>query len=131
MRKILLVDDDENLLNSMAEFFEMALGVICLRFHGLHEIIARGGEALEPDVFAAILDINLGLGDPSGIDVYRWLRDRNFPGTIVFLTGHAKDHPLVKQVAQIEGVKIFEKPMGIDGIISMIEERPRDQIKAG
>lgn len=120
-RKILLIDDDENLLDSLAEFFELALDMKCIRSRGLDDAIARKSEIFAGEVVAAILDINLGVGVPNGLDAYQWLRSQGFHGKIAFLTGHAKDHPLVRKVAEIEGVRIFEKPMDVNEIVAMIE----------
>jgi DNA-binding response OmpR family regulator len=119
MRKILLIDDDEDLLNSLGEFLEVAAGVTCLKARGLEEL-----EGLRDAIGAevAIVDVNLGQGVPSGIDVYRWLRKSDFPGKIVFLTGHAKEHPLVKEAAALGAAQVFAKPMDIDKLLSLLEK---------
>lgn len=67
------------------------------------------GDALQ-QLDTALLDINLGQGQPSGLDVARWLRDNGFASRIIFITGHAPDHPLVKQAAGQSG-SILEKPV--------------------
>jgi FixJ family two-component response regulator len=69
----------------------------------------------------AILDINLGEGQPSGLDAYHWLRESGFEGKIVFLTGHARSHPLVSQARQAGKVVILEKPTTMERLLSMLE----------
>src|SRR5262245_36734095 len=101
MLKVLLVDDDENLLSSVSDFLELVAGVQCLKLSGMNDLIKHEAEACKREVVLAIVDINLGAGRPSGIDVHRWLREHSFPGTIAFLTGHATDHPLVGEATRI------------------------------
>jgi DNA-binding NarL/FixJ family response regulator len=74
------------------------------------------------DVAAAILDINLGQGEPTGIDAYHWLRSRGFSGRVVFLTGHAASHPLVREARLIGDAVVLEKPTGMDHLSSAIFE---------
>ena len=93
------------------------------------ELVALGEEALGCRV--AILDINLGPNRPSGIDAYAWLRHKGYTGRIVFLTGHASNHPLVVEAKRIGDAEIFSKPIDADRIRSIVEGRtpvtlPRD-----
>ena len=62
--------------------------------------------AREAEVLAArlaFLDINLGAGQPSGLEVQRWLAAKGFTGKTVFMTGHGDGHPLVAKAQQLEG----------------------------
>jgi len=92
-----------------------------LKVAGLAEVRDLEREALSCDF--AILDINLGAHQPSGLDVYRWLKNHEYRGRILFLTGHAKDHPLVIEARRIEGVPVCEKPFDIGRLISLLENR--------
>jgi hypothetical protein len=74
------------------------------------------------NVSAAVLDINLGPGEPTGVDAYHWLRSRGFSGRIIFLTGHAASHPLVREARLIGDAVVLEKPTGIDHLSSAIFE---------
>lgn len=123
--KLLLVDDDENLLDALGEFFETAVGAKCLMLRGLNDLIARKQDVLD-SVVLAIVDINLGPGEPTGIDVYHWLRENRFPGKIVFLTGHAKDNPLVQEAVSIGETRVFSKPIEVDKLLSLVEEPHND-----
>jgi len=125
LKQILLVDDDENLVDALAEFLELAAAVKCYRLRSLSEVKGIWPKISESKPILAILDINLGAGEPSGVEVYHWLNGQGFRGQSFFLTGHAKDHPLVQQAIQIEGIKVFEKPMEIDRIIALVEEAAR------
>jgi FixJ family two-component response regulator len=68
----------------------------------------------------AILDVNLGPGEPSGVDIYRWLRGKDYHGKIVFLSGHARTDPQVEEAARISGVDFFQKPLAFDEIEALI-----------
>jgi DNA-binding NtrC family response regulator len=108
---VLFLDDDEDL---RAVFYDLTaqFGKSCLIARSHSELVDLGERALACDV--AILDINLGPNAPSGMDSYRWLKQRGFRGKVVFLTGHAESHPLVREARQLGGAEVFEKPIGFD-----------------
>lgn len=127
---VLLVDDDENLLNAMGDFLELAAGVRCRRFVGMSELTARRSEVFDDRVFLALVDINLGVGQSSGIVIYDWLCSQGFRGSVVFLTGHAKDHPLVRQAVEIGNVEVFEKPLEIENLLALVQKKHDEQLKS-
>ena len=102
---VLLVDDDEDLLEVLGLLFKHA-GIPNVAARSLRGVQALGAQ-LAP-VTTAILDVNLGHGEPSGIDIARWLRAQNFTMRTVFITGHAPNHPLVREVGDGE---VLEKPV--------------------
>lgn len=122
MQKVLLVDDDPTLLQAMGDFLEDALKVHCVLLSGLTEVAANKAEVLGHDVSLAVIDINLGPGKPTGIDVYHWLSDHDFAGKCIFLTGHAKGHPLVKDANIMKGVSVYEKPMEVEKLLHLVEK---------
>jgi FixJ family two-component response regulator len=70
----------------------------------------------------AILDVNLGPEVPSGLDVAEWLREHHFAGRIVFLTGHARSHPLVAQLKHDARAEVLQKPVSPPALLRIIEE---------
>jgi len=126
MRKVVLVDDDENLLGSFADFLETVAGVKCLTFRGLDELAAHKSDVCNGEVDLAILDINLGADQPSGIDIYRWLQNEKFAGKIAFLTGHAGDHPLVKEATTIGDASVFTKPADIPKLLLLVNQQSHE-----
>ena len=117
---ILVLDDDESLRELLG---------ICLEASGRCTVQAMASfRELERcfhdsgDVTAAVLDINLGRGEPTGIDAYHWLRSRGFSGRVIFLTGHAASHPLIREAQLIGDAVVLEKPTGIDQLSSAIFE---------
>jgi DNA-binding NtrC family response regulator len=115
---VLIVDDDDDVRAALSDFLELTTRTPCVRAGSLEEAQRLGEAALNAQL--AVVDINLGAGRPTGIDVVRWLREVGFKGRITFLTGHAKNHPLVQQAAQIYGVRIIEKPVEPDTLAALL-----------
>jgi DNA-binding NtrC family response regulator len=106
-KTVLVLDDDDDLRETLAELIEL-FGYRCVSAASLAQVVTQRDAALGCDL--AILDINLGPGEPSGIDVYHWLKHEHFAGTVLFLTGHARNHPLVRAACQV-GARMLEKPI--------------------
>ena len=120
---VLYVEDNDDLRELVVELVKVVLQRRCIGVASYEELVGLGEAALGCSV--AILDINLGPNQPSGIDAYAWLRDKGYTGRIVFLTGHASTHPLVVEATQIGDAEIFSKPIDPDRLRSIIErERP-------
>lgn len=119
--RVLIVDDSSDLRQSLGELVDVYMGASSLQAAGLDEVRAHQSEALQCEF--AVLDINLGAHQPSGLDVYRWLKNRSYGGRVVFLTGHAKDHPLVMEARRIEGVPVCEKPFDLGRLIQILESK--------
>lgn len=119
-RRVLLLDDDEDMRNSLADVFTHFGVELCVCVGSLAELEARQAEALSCQI--GILDVNLGPGQPSGIDAFGWLQRCGFAGRLVFLTGHACAHPLIVQAIRLPNVNLFQKPINLDSIRRLIEE---------
>ena len=119
-RFVLFVEDDDDLRQTFVELITVALERPCVGVGSYKEVVALRNGLLACD--AAILDINLGPGQPSGIDVYGWLRRNGYTRRIVFLTGHASTHPLVIEAHRIGDAEIFSKPIEPDRLRSIVEE---------
>src|SRR4051812_21190276 len=112
-----LLDDDEDLLESLADVLSAA-GCQCLLARSLSELERLGPRALAADV--AVLDINLGPARPSGIDAYEWLLGHGFHGRIMFLTGHGSAHPLVARAHRLREAIVLQKPLGATRLVEQI-----------
>jgi DNA-binding response OmpR family regulator len=104
---ILLIDDDDDLRDAISDLIGL-FGARCLALPSLEALAADSHKALRCRL--AILDVNLGDGQPSGVEAYEWLRAQGFAGRIVFLTGHAASHPAVARAATL-GVQVLAKPI--------------------
>ena len=116
---VLFVEDDHDLRETFVELVTVILERRCVGVGSYQEVVALGNGVLA--CAAAILDINLGPGQPSGIDAYQWLRNNGYTGRIVFLTGHASSHPLVVEAMRIGDAEIFSKPIDPDQIPLIVE----------
>jgi DNA-binding NtrC family response regulator len=116
--KVLLLEDDADQLEMLAMVLSLMCGCECVRARSYQELTSLGGAALACEL--ALLDVNLGPQQPSGLDAYRWLRARSFPGRICFLTGHARSHPLVAQALAMGDVRLVEKPIPTDQLRGLV-----------
>ncbi len=122
MRWVAYLDDNEMLRQLVQELVESVLGVRCLTAGTLDDF--KNIILSEPPVSLAILDINLGVAQPTGIDAFHWLRAQGMQEPIFFLTGYSESDPLVKDAGKL-GVPIFEKPMQT----KIFLERLRESLK--
>ena len=119
LERVLLVDDDEDMRAAMDEALRR-LGVRHLVEAGsLRDVEDQREDALGCQL--AVVDINLGYGEPTGINVFEWLESQGFTGRIVFLTGHGSQDPRVKHAASLAGSQIASKPITTAKLRDMIE----------
>jgi len=116
---VLYVEDNDDLRELVVELVSVVLKRRCVGVASCEELAALGMKALGCSV--AILDINLGANQRSGIDAYAWLRDHGYTGRIVFLTGHASTHPLVVEAQRIGDAEIFSKPIEPERLRAIVE----------
>jgi len=117
---IVVLDDDDDLRQALVEIFRL-LGARCLDAASLRAMAELPGL---DSAALAILDVNLGAGEPNGLDAYDWLRAHAFAGRVVFLTGHAQSHPLVAQTVAL-GVRVLQKPVTTDELRALVTECSR------
>ena len=115
---VLFVEDSEDLRAMFIELVDFALNRRCIGVGSYEELVALGDRALGCGV--AVLDINLGPSPWSGVDAYTWLREKGYTGRIVFLTGHADNHPLVVAAKRKGDAEIVSKPIDPDRLQSVI-----------
>lgn len=114
---ITFLEDNEELREVLSEVTKSELGEEALSYSCLDEMMDHRAEVLQTKM--AILDINLGSDQPTGVDAFHWLKSQDYKGKICFLTGHAKTHPMVKAASE-SGVEIWTKPMYADELCKAI-----------
>jgi FixJ family two-component response regulator len=119
---VVVLEDDEDLRTILCELLTLAGAEGCVGVGSLSALERNRVEALGCGL--AILDINLGAGVPSGLDAYRWLRDNGFAGRTVFLTGHARSHPLVREALELAHVQVLSKPIESRVLLALLEDGP-------
>jgi DNA-binding response OmpR family regulator len=120
---VLVLDDDVDLCELLQILFEEHLGVPCVAVHSFAELAARRSDVLMCDL--AILDVNLGPRQPSGLDALSWLQENGFRGVIAFLTGHARRDSILHERAASAGVPVLEKPVAPETLLALV---PRPDI---
>lgn len=117
--KIVILDDSADLRAIMTLLIKSKLHEDCFSVAKMSEVIANKEVILASQL--AILDINLGEEEPSGVDVYNWLKENAFKGKVFFLTGHARSHPLVAKACD-SGAQVWSKPIVTDDIFKAMDE---------
>ena len=121
---VLFLDDDEDLRVTFADLVKTIFDRECHGIRSYGDLLDLGDRALHCGV--AILDINLGPQNPSGLDAYGWLRKHGFGGRIVFLTGHAASHPLVVEAKRLGDAEVVGKSVSLERLTAMLDDRPAD-----
>lgn len=118
MLRVLVLEDDGDLRSILCELLSLSGADACVSAGSFEELRRKGAEALGCGL--ALLDINLGAGVPSGLDAHRWLQDNGFPGRTVFLTGHARSHPLVREALELKNVQVLSKPIESSALVALV-----------
>lgn len=106
--KVLLLDDDPDICNLMRETFEgfrVQDVTIC---NSYQEVVDLQEKILGYDI--VFLDVNLGLGHKTGVDVFNWMTEQGFQKRVIFFTGHARSYPLLVDALNRPNVGLLEKP---------------------
>ena len=119
--KVLLLEDDADQLEVLAILLSLECGRESVLARSYDELTRLGDVPLACEL--ALLDVNLGPEQPSGLDAYRWLRERGFAGRVCFLTGHARHHPLVVAALRMGDVRVVEKPIETAELRKLVEGR--------
>jgi DNA-binding NtrC family response regulator len=116
----LIVDDDEDLRETVSDVFALAGVARRVLAASLAEVMQKAEAALASGL--AILDVNLGEGQPTGVEVSKWLREHGFGGEIVFLTGHASADPRVAAAAAVPNTRIMAKPISFGELTTLVRK---------
>src|SRR5262249_2338529 len=116
--EVLLVDDDDDLRMVMQDLMAYMGVRSCVSAASLEGVKRQESAVLRCNL--AILDINLGEGQPTGVQVHDWLKQKGFAGRIVFFTGHAADDPRVVEATRM-GSQVLSKPLEIAKLARLLE----------
>ena len=115
---IFVLEDDDDLRVVLVDLIRRTTGRDCLGLRTLAELREKRAEVL--GCALGVLDVNLGSGEPSGLDAFAWLRAERFAGRIIFLTGHATNHPLVERASQMGEATVLSKPLQIAALLKIL-----------
>jgi DNA-binding response OmpR family regulator len=119
--RVFILEDNVDAREAITLALSQALSIDSVQAGTFDEMTTKQEEVLSCSL--AMLDINLGSKHRSGIDAYQWLRKHGFRGDVVFLTGHASEHPLVHQASSIGDAKVLSKPVRLDRLRLLFEGR--------
>ncbi len=120
MQWVLVLEDDEDLRSLLCDLLVASGAERCVSVGSHAELVRQQEQALGCGL--ALLDVNLGAGKPSGLDAYHWLKEQGFAGRVVFLTGHARSHPLVRQARELTQALVLTKPVDAKDLIDLLRE---------
>jgi FixJ family two-component response regulator len=116
---VFVLDDDRDLLDSMVAIVEGFCKKSCITATSVREMVELSAQVLRAEL--VFLDINLGSGNPSGVEGYRWLRKQKYPGRVIFFTGHAHSHPQVQEALRLGDADVVQKPVPVGALMKLIE----------
>lgn len=119
MKTVFFLDDSQEFLYLMKLFVEKNCNCQTITTTSYQDTLSHEASILNSDL--AFLDINLGFSDKSGLDVYRWLKQKGYQKPIYFLTGHAKDSIEANEAAALSGALVINKPIAPNELKKMIE----------
>lgn len=120
VKKVFFLDDDQDFLEVVKMFVELNTNSQVMTADTYDATIALKQAILDSDLI--FLDINLGRGRFSGLDVCRWFRENGYQKKIYFLTGHAKNSTEVRAVESLDQVGVLTKPYPFDDLLSLIKD---------
>ncbi|NDY56238.1 response regulator [Desulfovibrio sulfodismutans] len=120
--KLLLVDDEENFVNTLAERMKMRDVPSKVVFSGEEALEAVKVEA--PDVM--VLDLRMPGID--GMDVLRKVRKCHPHVQVIILTGHGTDLD-EEEARKLGAFHYHKKPIDIDELLSTVKKAYREKIE--
>jgi DNA-binding response OmpR family regulator len=117
---VLVLEDDNDLRGLLCELLVASGAESCVSAASFDAMVRQEAQVLECGL--ALLDVNLGAGEKSGLDAYHWLREHGFGGRIVFLTGHARHHPLVRQARELTQARVLSKPVDARELMALVRD---------
>ncbi len=116
---VLILDDDYDLRTTLSDMLHVMCDAECVVVPDVQAMIDAGDDALACEV--AFVDVNLGAGQPSGLDAYNWLVDHGYHGRIVFLTGHARAQTMVDEAVRTGAAQVIQKPASLRTLCGLVE----------
>ncbi len=112
-KKIVIVDDDEAVRDSLTSLLEVA-GYSTCAFETATSFLEGGGSSQ-----AGCLLLDVRLPDADGIDVLEQLMGRGYTVPVIVITGHG-DVPMAVKAMRIGAADFIEKPFDTDALLESI-----------
>jgi DNA-binding response OmpR family regulator len=118
VERVLVLEDDNDLRTLLCDLLVLSGAKACVSAGSVEAMVRQKDQVLGCEL--ALLDVNLGSGAQSGLDAYHWLRENGFGGRIVFLTGHARSHPLVRKAYELSQAQVLSKPVDVKVLMALV-----------
>jgi FixJ family two-component response regulator len=115
---VFVLEDDDDLRGVLVDLIRRSTNRECFGLRTLDELRQQRAQVLACAL--GVLDVNLGSGQPSGLDAFAWLRAERFAGRIAFLTGHAATHPLVRRASEMGHAAVLSKPLHMAQLLELL-----------
>ena len=112
VRRIILVDDNKAILDSVAMLFR-SVGIAVTTFHEPTSFLRTPLD----DIGCILLDVRLP--EMGGMQIFRALKDRGVTTPVIFLTGHG-DIPMAVRAMQDGAFDFLEKPFDDQALIESV-----------
>lgn len=122
VRKVLVIDDDEHMRTTLGEILELH------DFTPLVAADAAAGVALAREAEPAVALIDLVLGDDSGLDVLREIRNVSPKTKCIVLTGRASQESAIRAV-ELGAYSYIQKAQDMDQLLVTIS-RAAEKVEA-
>lgn len=109
MAKVLIVDDNKDILDWFQSLFGTAYELICC------SSLDTVQESWANDVSLCILDHHLGSEEPNGSQIARWIREQNEHVPIAWLTS-SRNEDVYMASLEVNSISFLRKPMIYDEI---------------
>jgi len=117
--RVLIVDDDRDFAESLAEALETLGCQADARFTG-----EAGIEAVSNQVFDAVL-MDVGLPGLGGVESLTRIRRANPHAKCFLLTGYSADH-VAGQVVEAGAVEVLTKPIDVEQLLRRLKTNGQD-----
>lgn len=119
MKKLLIIDDQQDYLNSLAVALRKKFEV------SLASNYASALEELEKGVDLALIDIRLSQNDEKNIDglkILEWIK-MNKPEVIPFVMSAYREFTYAEEALNLGAKHFFKKPIDLIGLIAILQEK--------
>jgi len=119
MKKLLIVDDEQDYLNSLAVSLKKRFDVLLASNYN------NAIEMLNQDIDLALIDIRLSKNDEANVDglkILEWIK-MNKPGISTFVMSGFKEFSYAEQALNLGAKHFFKKPIDIFSLIAILQEK--------
>jgi len=119
MKQLLIVDDQQQYLDSLAVYLKKKFDVVTANNY------SSAIEKLKADINIALIDIRLNEKDDQNIDglkILEWIK-MNKPEVSAFIMSAYKEFSYAEQALNLGAKHFFKKPIDILGLTAILEEK--------